>query len=116
MKIFDHLSLRKTEQHCQVTSEVLTNWSMTDVEANSISTVWKKALDQEVANSQHYFEMYKVAQEENDFVTQQFLDWFLKEQLMEENAVEDIYNKTIKLEQTGGLYAAVDKDMMKMDH
>ena len=35
---------------------------------------------------------------------------------MEENAVEDIYNKTIKLEQTGGLYAAVDKDMMKMDH
>ena len=116
MKIFDHLSLRKTEQHCQVTSEVLTDWSMTDVEANSISTVWKKALDQEVANSQHYFEMYKVAQEENDFVTQQFLDWFLKEQLMEENAVEDIYNKTIKLEQTGGLYAAVDKDMMKMDH
>ena len=116
MKIFDHLTLRRTEQHCQVTSEVLTDWSMQDVDEKRVSTVWKKALDQEVANSKHYFEMAQVAEEEKDYVTRQFLNWFLNEQLMEENAVSDIYGRTLQLEQTGGLYAAVDKDMAAMEH
>jgi ferritin len=50
-------------------------------------------LDQEVINSKHYFEMCKQAEEESGYVTRQFLNWFLNEQLNEENAVEDLYNK-----------------------
>jgi ferritin len=60
--------------------------------------------------------MCKVADEEDDFVTREFLNWFLNEQLMEENAVSEIHAKAIKLERTGGLYAAMDDDFTKMDH
>jgi hypothetical protein len=35
---------------------------------------------------------------------------------MEENAVSEIHAKAIKLERTGGLYAAMDDDFTKMDH
>jgi len=116
MKIFDHLALRQTEKHCAVSKELLTEFTMDDIDENKVSSVWKKALDQETKNSQCYFEMCKVAEEENDYVSQQFLDWFINEQLMEENAVQDLYAKALKLEKTGGLYAAMDEDMTKMDH
>ncbi|KAL3914555.1 MAG: hypothetical protein SGILL_006058 [Bacillariaceae sp.] len=118
MKIFDHLALRKTEKACAISTEQLTEWKIDDIDPDSgkLSDIWKMALEQEVSNSQKYFEMAQVAEEEHDFVTRQFLDWFLTEQLMEENAVQDILEKTMKLEKTGGLYRAMDDDMTKMDH
>ena len=116
MKIFDHLTLRETEQHCELSTGLLSDWSMKDVDANSISEIWKRALKQEQENSKHYFEMCQVAEQECDFVSREFLNWFVKEQLMEENAVEELVNKASKLEATGGLYMAMDKDMTKMDH
>lgn len=118
MKIFDHLALRNTESHVSVSKEELTEWKIEDFcpDSGKLSDIWKMALDQEVANSQKYFEMAKTADEENDFITRQFLDWFLHEQLMEENAVEGIYKKAVKLERTNGLYAAMDEDFTKMVH
>ncbi|KAL3918129.1 MAG: hypothetical protein SGARI_007545, partial [Bacillariaceae sp.] len=109
-KIFDHLALRKTESACSISKSELTEFKIDDIDPNSgkLSDIWKMALDQEVQNSQKYFEMAQVAEEQHDFVTRQFLDWFLNEQLMEENAVSDIYEKALKLEQTGGLYRAMD--------
>lgn len=116
MKIFDHLALRQTEKVLSVSQEVLSDHGMEKFQNNRVSEVWKKALDQEVQNSQEYFNMAKVAEEESDYVSREFLNWFLNEQLMEENAVEDLYRKAIKLEKTGGLYVAIDKDMRVMDH
>ena len=120
MKIFDHLSLRETEKQCAVTQKVLTDWDMSKFtakkEGTKISEVWKMALDQEIANSKEYFKIAEAAEEEKDYVTREFLNWFLKEQLMEENAVEDIYKKAVMLERTGGLYAAMDADFTKMAH
>jgi ferritin len=118
MKIFDHLALRKTESACTISKDMLNEWKIEDIDPNTgkLSDIWKMALDQEVENSQKYFEMAKLAEEEHDLVTRQFLDWFLNEQLMEENAVSDIYEKAIKLEQTGGLYRAMDADFTTMDH
>ena len=117
MKIFDHLSLRKTEHHCAVDSDILTNWKIDAFnDQTKISDVWEMALKQEVANTKEYFEMARTAEEENDYVTREFLNWFTKEQLMEENAVEDLVNKAMKLERTGGLYSAMDSDFTKMDH
>jgi len=121
MKIFDHLALRNTEHHCTVSKDLLTDWSIdkfdeTCNENEKLSDVWNMALQQEVANTKEYFEMAKVAEEENDFVSREFLNWFIKEQLMEENAVENIFKKTLKLEKTGGLYGAMDADFAKMDH
>lgn len=120
MKIFNHLSLRNTEQQCILSKDILTDWNIKNfVDENNnekVSQVWDMALQQEVANTQKYFEMVKVAEEENDYVTREFLNWFIKEQLMEENAVEDIYKKAVKLEKTGGLYAAMDDDFKKMEH
>ena len=116
MRIFDHLTLRKTEQHCAINNNVLNEWKMDDFNEMKISSVWEMALNQEVANSQEYFKMCKIAEEENDYVTREFLNWFIKEQLMEENAVENIHAKALKLECTGGLYAAMDDDFTVMDH
>lgn len=118
MKIFDHLSLRQCESHAKISKDQLTEWKIEDLDPDSgrMSAVWAMALEQEVANSQTYFEMAKAVEEEHDYVTREFLDWFLHEQLMEENAVEDIYKKALKLEKTGGLYSAMDEDFTKMDH
>ena len=118
MKIFDHLALRKTESACSVSKEELTEFKIDHIDPSSgkLSDIWKMALEQEIGNSQKYFEMAQLAEEQNDFVTRQFLDWFLNEQLMEENAVSDIYEKALKLEQTGGLYRAMDADFTSMDH
>ena len=117
MKIFDHLALRKTEKVCVVQKDILTEWKIDDFnDQTKISDVWDMALKQEVANSKKYFEMAQVAEEENDFVSREFLNWFLKEQLMEENAVEELVNKAIKLEATGGLYSVMDSDFPSMDH
>jgi ferritin len=116
MKIFGHLARRKTEQHCAISKDVLSDWKMDDFNEKKISSIWEMALNQEQANSQEFFKMCKVADEEDDFVTREFLNWFLNEQLMEENAVSEIHAKAIKLERTGGLYAAMDDDFTKMDH
>ena len=118
MKIFDHLALRKTEAACAISNDQLTEWKINDIDPSSgkLSDIWKMALNQEVENSRHYFEMAQMAEEQHDFVTRQFLDWFLSEQLMEENAVSDIYEKAVKLEHTGGLYMAMDGDFSSMDH
>jgi len=118
MKIFDHLVLRDTDDVCTVSKDVLTDWKIADFDEKKekISDVWNLALKQEVENTKKYFEMAKIAEEENDFVTREFLNWFIREQLMEENAVLDIYKKALKLESTSGLYAAMDADFKKEDH
>eukprot|EP01094_Clydonella_sp_ATCC50884_P013686 TRINITY_DN23964_c0_g1_i1.p1 TRINITY_DN23964_c0_g1~~TRINITY_DN23964_c0_g1_i1.p1 ORF type:complete len:195 (-),score=63.08 TRINITY_DN23964_c0_g1_i1:107-604(-) len=119
MKIFDHLSLRTTEKQCAVTQSALTEWDMDKFSSQAqekVSEVWLMALENERANSVEYSKIAKAAAEENDFVTSQFLNWFHNEQLLEENAVEDIYKKAVKLERTGGLYAAMDQDFAKMAH
>ena len=116
MKIFDHLALRKTENHCVVSKDLLSDFSMDDMSEDKISMVWEKALKQEVQNTQCYYEMAELADEEKDYVSKEFLGWFLHEQLMEENAVSDLYEKALKLEKTGGLYAAMDGTIPKMDH
>lgn len=101
-----------------LSKDVLTEWKIDDMdpESGKMSSVWAMALEQEVQNSKNYFELAQQAESEGDYITREFLNWFLAEQLREENAVADIYSKALSLEKSGGLYSAMDKDFVGMDH
>jgi ferritin len=55
-----------------------------EVEFNSILDVFKKTLEHEQLITRHINEIYKAAMEEADFATQNFLRWFIDEQVEEE--------------------------------
>jgi ferritin len=61
--------------------------------ANSFSSlmdVFERALEQERAVTQSINDLYALAQEEKDFASQSFLNWFVDEQVEEEKSVMGI--------------------------
>lgn len=55
----------------------------------------------------------KIAREENDYATEQFLDWFVKEQVEEEETANDDLNKlNLAIESGNGLYM-LDQEFAK---
>lgn len=56
------------------------------------------------------------ARKEEDFTTDNFLQWFINEQLEEESAVQDIYTNAKGVEETKGLYREYDSKIDKKEH
>jgi ferritin len=57
---------------------------------SSVMDVFEQALDQERAVTQYINNLYALAQDEKDFATQSFLNWFVDEQVEEEKSVMGI--------------------------
>ena len=55
--------------------------------------VFENILDQEVKVTAMINDLYKKAQDENDFASMSFLNWFLDEQIEEEEQSDDILQK-----------------------
>lgn len=62
--------------------------------ADSMADVLKEGLKHEQFVTASIHTIYAAAQEENDFRTTQFLDWFVKEQGEEEANAQDIITRT----------------------
>ena len=50
----------------------------------------KLALEQERKVTVHISELFKIARETNDYQSEQFIEWFLQEQVEEESAMQDL--------------------------
>ncbi len=57
---------------------------------SSFLEVFKEALDHEEQVTVKIYELLDLAREENNYPTIQFLQWFVEEQLEEENSMKDI--------------------------
>ncbi|MEZ5304206.1 MAG: ferritin [Verrucomicrobiales bacterium] len=55
--------------------------------------VFKMSLAQEEAVSKAINELYELAQKERDYPSLQFLDWFLREQVEEEDSVTEVIDR-----------------------
>lgn len=56
----------------------------------SVTDVFQRALEQERAVTQYINDLYALAQDEKDFASQSFLNWFVDEQVEEEKSVMGI--------------------------
>ena len=59
-------------------------------EYKSLKDVFEKTLEHEIAVTDSINNIVKVARQENDFASENFLQWFVNEQLEEERLVHDI--------------------------
>ena len=62
-------------------------------EFESIREVMEKSLKHEIDITKNWEEISKASKEENDNTTYEFAQWFLKEQIEEENKLRDILDK-----------------------
>ena len=59
-------------------------------EYKSLKDVFEKTLEHEIAVTDSINNIVKVARQENDFASENFLQWFVNEQLEEERLVHDL--------------------------
>ena len=80
-------------------------------EYKSVSHMFKDLLDHEVLVTQSINELVSICQEEKDYTTHNFLQWYVSEQIEEETLAKTIIDKLKLLENTpGGLYL-FDRDI-----
>jgi ferritin len=86
MIIYDHILSRNGEVR-------LKQIDTPEYKAGSPVEIFQQAYDHEVSVSNAIDEIAKLAQEEGDFATRNFINWFLKEQIEEEEQTLDIVNE-----------------------
>jgi len=109
LKLFDHLTTRKVAAKIQTVD--LHEWIS---EFKDPTDIWKQALKQRNNSSLEFFAILKAAREEDDFVTDNFLQWFVKEKLEEENALGLILSDAERVIETKGLYYEVDRHLPRL--
>ena len=60
---------------------------------NSPKQMFESALNHEVSITKGIYDINKLAQEEHDIATEQFISWFIEEQVEEEDVFKKIINK-----------------------
>lgn len=68
-------------------------------EYDSVISVFEKALEQEKANSRSFNEIQEIANRNQDYQAQTLIQWFIDEQIEEENHIESIL---IQIRRLGG--------------
>ena len=86
MILFDHILSRNG-------SVRLKQIDTPEYKAGEPIEIFQQAYDHEVSVSRAIDEIAKMAQEENDYTTRNFINWFLKEQIEEEEQTLDIVNE-----------------------
>ncbi len=98
MKFYRHIISRDGEVE-------LKELEKPDVDIDDPADAFQQALEHEQYITKRIHEMYDLAREENDYPLQTLLNWFIDEQVEEEEAVTEILDR-IKLigDDGGGLY------------
>jgi ferritin len=98
MKIFDYMNERGAKVVLVTVEGPPTEW-------DSPLDAFQAALDHEKKMTARINDLAKLAQQENDFATNNLLQWFVDEQVEEESSVDDIVEKLKLLGNTGpGLF------------
>ena len=82
LKIFDHIFQRSGQVRLKSIPEPVSNF-------DSPKTVFQAAYDREKANTKSIHELYRLAGEHDDYATQVMLQWFITEQVEEEQWAEE---------------------------
>ncbi|KAI9094850.1 ferritin [Phlyctochytrium arcticum] len=110
LKIFDHITKRRAKGALVHTIHQQ-KFSFQDP-----LEIWQKALEEEQHNSVAISALLKQAREENDFTTDNFLQWYVAEQLEEETAVNEILENAKRVTATSGLYVTFDSQIPSKPH
>ncbi|GAB6099597.1 ferritin [Halanaerocella petrolearia] len=77
---------------------------------SSIAEVFEEALEHEQEVTKRIYKLMDLAQDEREYSTISFLDWFVDEQVEEEATIEEILNKVQRLgEDSQGIFMLDDK-------
>ena len=82
LKIFDHIFQRSGQVQLKSISEPASKFEST-------KAVFEAAYDREKANTKSIHELYRLAGEHDDYATQVMLQWFITEQVEEEQWAEE---------------------------
>ncbi|KAL0087769.1 ferritin [Phycomyces blakesleeanus] len=103
LRIFDHIIKRRAKGALVKTVDAQNKYEF----ANP-AEAWKLAMENEQENSRQIHKLVSLARKEEDWTSDNLLQWFVQEQLEEESAVEDIYTNAANLIKTEGLYRQYD--------
>ncbi len=81
----------------------------------SIQNAFKKVFDQERSVTQSIHNLLALAQSENDFNTQQFLQWYVDEQREEEAVIRTILDRIKIIGEGGQSLYYIDKEVEKIN-
>lgn len=106
MKLYDWVHTRRGKVQLQALAAPPTSWE-------SALAAFEDAFKHERKVSIAIDELVKTAREENDNATESFLQWFVDEQVEEEEVVDDVIQK-LKLmgDFSGGLYL-LDRELLE---
>ena len=86
MKIFDYLNDRDGKVVLEAIPQPATDYS-------SPLEIFKTSLAQEIHVTAQINELYELARQEKDFAVQEYLGWFLTEQVEEEKSAQDMVDR-----------------------
>jgi ferritin len=86
MKLYHYVNERRGEVKLQAIKEPSSSW-------NDLSELFDDVLAHEQYISKRINDLVKLAREENDYATENMLQWFVKEQVEEESSVDAIVQR-----------------------
>lgn len=104
MKIYHYLYDRQADIQFATIHAIPKEWA-------SVNDVFKDSLKQEQKVTASIHTLLVKAREKDDFATQDFLQWFVKEQVEEEAAIHDILHKFSLIGENKAALIMLDKDL-----
>ena len=104
-KIYDYLALRNEKITFARIEEPFNNWT-------NANDVISSALEHEIVVSNSIREIYNVADEQKDYATMNFLNWFIEEQLEEEEKFRKLKEKIKAFDDCSCTLEAIDREML----
>lgn len=108
MKLYDYMS--ESGVH-----PVTPAFAQPPADYKSIQEVFQKVFEQERSVTASIHSMLKLAKEENDFNTQQFLQWYVDEQREEEAVIRTILDRIKIIGEGGQSLYYIDKEVEKIN-
>lgn len=108
LKIYEYMSESGVHPKTSAISEP-------PLEYESIQTAFSKVFDQERSVTQSIHNLLLLAQQENDYNTQQFLQWYVDEQREEEAVIRTILDRIKIIGQGGASLYYIDKEVEKIN-
>ncbi|KAL1928890.1 hypothetical protein VTP01DRAFT_2676 [Rhizomucor pusillus] len=111
LRIFDHIVKRRAK------GALIRNVDpKQSFDFKTPADAWKSAVENEQENSRRIHKLVSQARREEDWTSDNLLQWFVNEQLEEEAAVQDIYTNASQVLQTSGLYREFDSKFPSKEH
>lgn len=102
-KIYDFIIERNNSVKLLMIEQPQNEWK-------NLEDVFEQSLEHEKYITSEINNLYKIANEENDIATMVFLQWFVSEQIEEEDSIRKILDKIKMTECTGDAIFHLDKE------